>query len=711
MFSELAGLLAGIADPANRRDSVRSLCQWIQCDDLILFLPDPELHIPVPAAGFPKTLPNGRAWREFVRICREKGEHRSDLPYPGGETRAETQGETRGETRAETLRPVLGFATADGSVVALAGGFPDAERRRALIAWIPLLARALHAERTAFFATQRAILDRQTSAQSTSLAERLDTIATENARLFHEAEKNLAERKLIEADQRRFVALVENSSDFIGLFSASGEALFINRGGLSMVGLQIPGEAHGLRFDEFFPEEQRAFARDRIVPDAIKTGRWTGETKFANHSSGAAIDVHQTTFSITQADDMEPILATITRDITESKRAEERLRHTAKLESLGVMAGGLAHDFNNLLTGIMGNASLLLTSVAPADADMAQEIVNASERAAHLTRQMLAYSGKGRFLIKSLNLSDEVREILDVVKSSIAKNVAVELDLRDNLAPIEADPGQIQQLIMNLVINASEAMDSKPGKVTIKTEAQEVDTTYASRAFGVNRIQPGHYVSLEVHDTGCGMSDETQGKIFDPFFTTKFTGRGLGLAAVSGIVRGHKGALKVYSVLGGGTTFKVIFPAAQNYVKAPSSQVMNAVKGTGTVLVIDDEAIVRNVAAAALERAGYKVIVADDGDTGVELFRLASHEVSLVILDMTMPRMSGEEALTRLREIRPDIPVIVSSGYNEVEIIRRFTTEGIAGFVQKPYSATRILAKIQEVMKKKSGTGRDASKS
>ncbi len=689
MAPEISALLAGIADPATRRQSVEGLCLWMNCDDLILFLPDPELHVLLPAAGFPKTLPNGKAWREFVRISHETGEHKGDLPYP----------------RAETLVPVLGCDAADGSVVALIGGSPDGERRGALIPWIPLLARALQAERAAFFATQRAIVDRQTSVQSISLAERLDTIARENARLFHEAENNLAERKLMEADQRRFVALVENSSDFIGLFSPSGEALYVNGAGLSMVGLTVPGGAPVHSFDKFFHEEQRAFARDRILPDVIENGRWTGETRFVNRSSGAAIDMHQTTFLITETDDREPILATIARDITESKKAEERLRHTAKLESLGVMAGGVAHDFNNLLTGIMGNASLLLATVSPADAYMAQEIVNASERAAHLTRQMLAYSGKGRFQLKSLDLSTEVREILDVIKSAIAKNVTVAVRLQEDLPSIAADPGQIQQLIMNLVINGSEAMNGQAGTVSIETKVQEVDEVYAAQTFGVNQVQPGRYVSLEVHDTGCGMSEETQTRIFDPFFTTKFTGRGLGLAAVSGIVRGHKGALRVYSILGRGTTFKVILPATPYQTMAPRPPVARSHKGTGTVLVIDDEAMVRGVTKAALEREGYKAIVADDGDSGVELFRLMSEQVSLVILDMTMPRMSGEEALSHLRTIRPDIPVIVSSGYNEAEIIRRFTTAGIAGFIQKPYSATRILAKIQEVLEKKTPNG------
>lgn len=387
------------------------------------------------------------------------------------------------------------------------------------------------------------------------------------------------------------------------------------------------------------------------------------------------------------------------QDIGGRRRMEEKLRQTAKLEALGVMAGGIAHDFNNLLTGILGNASLL-TEIVPAEhMPVVEDIVKASERAADLTRQMLAFAGKGRFQVKKLDISSEVREILRVIKAAIHKDAAIVVQLADNLPCIEGDPSQIQQLVMNLVINASDAIEGIPGTIAIETKEQDVDEAYIAQTFGAGQITPGRYVSLEVHDTGCGMSEETKAKIFDPFFTTKFAGRGLGLAATLGIVQGHKGALKVYSAVGRGTTFKVILPAVAGETgKAAPPASMPPWRASGTILVIDDEDIVRRVAKTALESNGCKVLVAPDGEAGIELFGKFADEVSLVLLDLTMPGMGGEEAISHLRRMRPGLRVIVSSGYNEVETVRRFTSQGIAGFIQKPYSASGLLAKIREVM-------------
>ena len=684
----LAGLLLGIGDASKRAQAIPGLCAWLGCEHLLLFVPDRDLGIAMPAPGFPQTLPHGREWRAFVKTCQEHGQHRQSIAF----------------ARAEAAT-VLGLAAEDSSVLAMIGGSPDLERGRELIGWIPLAALALKAERTAEFATQRASFERQATAHSRLLAERLDAIARENDRLFHEAEKNLTERRRIEAEQRRFVALIEDSTDCIGLFTPSGEVLFLNSGGLAMLGFESVAAARAHRLEDFFDAPQRPFASHRIVPQALETGRWTGETQFVNHASGKIVEVHQTTFRITGAP--EPILAMIARDITEAKRAEQMLRHTAKLESLGVMAGGIAHDFNNLLTGIMGNASLLVSMLPPDEAVLAEEIVKTSERAAHLTHQMLAYAGQGRFHLAPLDLSHEIKEVLTVVKSSIDPGITLHLDLPAGLPLIQADPGQIQQLVMNLLINAGEAIQVKPGRITVQTRTQDVDAAYTAQTFSPNDIEPGRYVSLEVHDTGEGMSPETQARIFDPFFTTKFTGRGLGLAAVSGIIRGHKGALKVYSAMGQGTTFKVILPAMPVAseappVTAPPDLVCTI---TGTVLVIDDEAMVRNVAKAVLEGKGYQVLLAEDGLAGVELFEQQHHRIALVVLDLTMPRLSGEDALVRLRQIRPDIPVILSSGYNEVEILRRFAAQPVDGFIQKPYTATRILTKVREVLQSRPGVG------
>jgi CheY-like chemotaxis protein len=382
---------------------------------------------------------------------------------------------------------------------------------------------------------------------------------------------------------------------------------------------------------------------------------------------------------------------------------EEQLRHTQKLESLGVLAGGVAHDFNNLLTGILGNASLALESVSlhhPVRG-LLRDVVTASERASHLTRQLLAYAGKGRFIIEPVDVSTLVREIGSLIQTSIPKYVQLRLDLADDLPLIAADAVQIQQIVMNLVINGAEAIGSNDnGTVLVTTRAQNVDEHYLlSTLGGSSDLTPGTYVSLEVHDTGCGMDETTVNRIFDPFFTTKFTGRGLGLAAVQGIMRGHKGTIKVYSRPGKGTTFKVLFPATKEIAVPKKGTTPQPQGANQLILVMDDEDIIRRAAKSVLERYGYTVVVAENGKEGVELFQVLSEKVAAVLLDMTMPVMDGEEAFSRLKDIKPDVKVILSSGYNEVEAVRRFTGKGLAGFIQKPYSAGALGDKISSVLR------------
>ncbi|MEX2262825.1 MAG: PAS domain S-box protein [Bryobacteraceae bacterium] len=387
----------------------------------------------------------------------------------------------------------------------------------------------------------------------------------------------------------------------------------------------------------------------------------------------------------------------------ERKRLEEQLRQTQKLESIGVLAGGVAHDFNNLLTGILGNATLVLEmlSLSSPARRMLEDVVRGSERAANLTRQLLAYSGRGKFIIQPVNLSELVREIADLIQLSIPRTVQLRLELRDGMPSMPADPAQLQQLVMNLIINGAEAIgEGTNGTVLVATGVQDVEESYIAQTFAPGEIQPGRYVYLEVHDTGVGMDEETIAKIFDPFFTTKFTGRGLGLAAVLGIVRGHKGALKVYSAPGKGSTFKVLFPASEVETKEHVPGIAHGdLTGTGTVLVVDDEEIVRRTAQNALERQGYKVLLASNGHEAVEVFREQGDEIVLVLLDLTMPVMGGEEAMRRLQSIRPRVSVLLSSGYNEVEAIRRFTGKGLAGFIQKPYSAGQLADKVKQALK------------
>jgi nitrogen-specific signal transduction histidine kinase/CheY-like chemotaxis protein len=390
-------------------------------------------------------------------------------------------------------------------------------------------------------------------------------------------------------------------------------------------------------------------------------------------------------------------------DVTERRQAEDALRQAQKLESIGVLAGGIAHDFNNLLTGIMGNASLALRTL-PGDGaarahPLLQDVIRASERAADLTQQLLAYAGKGRFFIQQVDLPALVREISGLVRTSIPKKVALQLHT-GACPPVEADASQLQQVVMNLVINGAEAIGDAPGVVTVTTGARRCTAAELRRRFPGADLPAGEYVQLEVRDTGSGMDAATRARIFDPFFTTKFTGRGLGLAAVLGIVRGHRGAIAVESATGQGTTFTVVLPAAEALAPAAPAPVDAAVEptGAGDVLVVDDEEVVRRLAQSALEEYGYGVVVAGHGLEAVDLVRRAPDRFRAVLLDMTMPVMNGEEAIGHLQRLRPDLPVIVSSGYGEVEALRRFEGARVAGFLQKPYTARQLADAVRAAL-------------
>ena len=397
-------------------------------------------------------------------------------------------------------------------------------------------------------------------------------------------------------------------------------------------------------------------------------------------------------------------------DVDDQRRSSEAMREAQKLESIGLLAGGVAHDFNNLLTGILGNTSLVLEEL-PADSrlrPMLENVLLASERAADLTRQLLAYSGKGRFFVQPSDVSVLVREISSLIQSSVPKKVQLRLDLAPDLPLVDIDSAQIQQLIMNLVINGAEAIgEDRPGFVMVSTLLREVDQRYiAGNHFAFNAVPPGRYVAIRVRDTGCGMDDSVKSHIFDPFFTTKFTGRGLGLAAALGIVRGHKGGIRIETEPGEGAMFEVLLPAGATQAPEPRpAKQARELHGAGSVLVVDDEELVRAIATATLERFGYKVLQAENGREGVELFHHHADEISLVLLDMMMPVMGGEEALADIRQARPGVPVIGSSGYSESLAKERFGGKGLAAFLQKPYGARALAECVKQVLESQPATG------
>lgn len=396
-------------------------------------------------------------------------------------------------------------------------------------------------------------------------------------------------------------------------------------------------------------------------------------------------------------------------DITDRKRAEEerrnlegKIKQTQKLESLGVLAGGIAHDFNNLLTGILGHADLALMELLPDSPayDSIGHIETAARRAAELTKQLLAYSGKGRFVVSPVNLSTLVEEMGHLLEVSISKKCLIKYQFAVDLPAVDADATQLRQVAMNLIINASEAIGGQSGAITVRTGTVACDRAYLAKTYLDENLPEGTYVFLEVADTGCGMSEATRARIFDPFFTTKFTGRGLGLAAVLGIVRGHRGAIQVDSEPGRGTTFRVLLPASAHRAAAPDTVRIKAPswRGSGTVLVVDDEDTVCRLATKMLEKAGFTVLTAADGQEGVEVFAEHADEIRAVLLDVTMPRMDGREAFHKLQALRPGIPVILSSGFNEQDATHHLEGSGLVGFVQKPYVMDELLQVLRRAL-------------
>jgi len=391
-------------------------------------------------------------------------------------------------------------------------------------------------------------------------------------------------------------------------------------------------------------------------------------------------------------------------DVTDRRHEEERrrllderIRRYQNLESLCVLAGGVAHDFNNILMSIMGNADLALEDVGPTGSIRGnlEEIMASSRRAADLCRQMLAFSGRGRFSVESLDLSSLVDQMLGVLNVSVGKSTVVTTALAPEMPLIEGDSNQLRQALLNLVVNGSEAIGERGGCVTIATGLRSFTAADLARAAVGEDRPPGDYVFVRVTDDGCGMDDEVLERMFEPFFTTKFVGRGLGLAAVSGIVRGHKGAVLVDSVVGSGTSVTVIVPpSAVTASEHPAGLPKATFSTDGLVLLVDDEDAVRHIGSRMLTRLGFSIIEAPDGREAIRLFQEHHGDIRLVVLDLTMPHVDGDETLRHLQSIDATVPIVLSSGYDASDVTTRFAGRGLAAFLQKPYdlaTLTRLL--------------------
>jgi PAS domain S-box-containing protein len=464
------------------------------------------------------------------------------------------------------------------------------------------------------------------------------------------------------------------------------------------------GEIIGRTNEDLFPPETCARLMDRDQR-ALGRGQAIQEEEQWIEADGSTHDYLCHSFPLVDATGQHWGLGFIGTDVTERKRADRALLQSQKLESLGVLAGGIAHDFNNLLGAMQGNVELAMTEASLALAmPYLETLKGLMAKGSGLLRQMLAYSGRGKSTVRILNLNQLVQEMIHLLGTSISKKAQMRLNLHPQLPPMEADPDQIQQVVMNLVINASEAMGEQTGVITLSTRPEEVDQSTINVICEGQPIRPGPHVGLEVSDNGSGMPPEVLKQIFDPFFTTKFTGRGLGLAAIHGIVRGHQGCIQVSSEPGRGSTFKLLFPAARGQVgpavadpPLPRSSAART-SGTGKVLVVDDEDEMRAVVVAALGQAGLHALQARDGLEALGLFQEHRDQIRLIIMDLTMPNMDGEEACRELRQNGATVPVVLSSGFNETEALRRFEGLGLAGFLQKPFALGSLVDLVRKLL-------------
>ncbi len=553
------------------------------------------------------------------------------------------------------------------------------------------------------------------------LAETFNTMAERIAKLMHDLQRRM------EMTQNRLFQGIESIEEGFALFDKHGRLVTANRNVTRMFPALENALRTGISFHECLSviQEAKMLPRERST-NLDQPGRQ--ENWLERHLDMFRLGVGTEEIRVSEerilrvrysrAANGETVV--LLEDVTERAwmqeqrlEMERRLLHAQKLESLGVMAGGIAHDFNNLLAAMMGNMELALSmsGLAEPSRKRVEQALLAARRAADLTRQMLAYSGKGGFDVRSVVLNDLVRDNAHIFQTALGKNVRFVQELTSSLPPIRADAGQIQQVIMNLITNASEAIGDHPGTMTLATRLAHCDAAFLGRSRLEEKPEPGWFVHLEVRDTGVGMSEEVQSKLFDPFFSTKFTGRGLGLSAVLGIVRGHRGAIIVDSAPDSGTTFHVLFPVDDAIVKSSPlpepSLTSNPVAEAGSdvhpepelILVVDDEEMVRDLSVEALRHLGYAVITAKDGVEAVRVFQENHQRIGCVVLDLMMPNMDGVTAFTKLRKIAPDVPVVLCSGYSSREAEQRFAADRPGAFLQKPFSIEALRRAILDVLK------------
>ncbi len=499
-----------------------------------------------------------------------------------------------------------------------------------------------------------------------------------------------------------YKATVNSIGDGVIAVDSQGRVTLLNPAAERVTGWRAD-EARGQPVQAVFAVQGGADPTKQV----LRTGRpaEVADGTLLRRRDGSEVPVADSVTPVFEPGEKKPAGAVVAfRDVSDRLKTEAHLRHAQKLESLGVMSSGIAHDFNNLLTPVLGFATLLRGEVgANARAiQMIEQIEQAAKRAAALTRQLLSYTGKATMAVKSVSLTKLVTDMTALLAVSISRKATLTCDLADPLPLTDGDESQVQQVVMNLLLNASEALRDGAGNVRVQTGARHLLAQDMAAAYGNRAAPAGEYVFLEVADDGVGMAAETLGKIFDPFFTTKFTGRGLGLAAVLGIVQAHRGALFVDSAIGKGTTFRVCFPKSHRQVTPPAPAPVGPAPTSahGHILIVEDDKAVQLVLKAVLEKAGYQTLTADDGRQAVDRFGERLGHFDAAMIDLLMPRMDGLETSRELRAKRPDLKIILMSGFAPEELSGKLENLVVSAILQKPFQPESVLSLLGTILKR-----------